>query len=143
MRARQQGATTVEFALALLLFLTFLLAILDLGRLLFTWNAASEAARLGARYAVVCDDTGQQAQVLARMQGVLPQITAIDVAWSPPSCDPASCEGVTVSITNLAFQWISPLAGVAAFAPLPMSTFPTFIPREVMRQDPNSAAICS
>jgi pilus assembly protein CpaE len=61
----ERGATIVEFALALLVFLMFLFGILDFSRMLFTWVAANEAARAGARYAAVCDDTAQQAKVLA------------------------------------------------------------------------------
>lgn len=138
----QTGATTVEFALALLLFLTFLLGIMDFSRMLFTWSAAHEATRAGARYAVVCDDTAQQGLVLAKMQAMLPQISTISVAWTPAGCNAATCEGVTVSITGLNYQWISPIAGAAAMAPIPMPTFSTFLPREIMRQDPNSASIC-
>ena len=139
----QTGATTVEFALALLIFLTFLLGITDFSRMLFTWNAANEATRAGARFAVVCDNTTNQAQVLAKMKALLPQINTINVAWAPASCTPATCVGVSVSITGLNYQWISPIAGLAALAPIPMPTFSTFLPREMMRQDPNSAAICS
>lgn len=139
---RQAGAATVEFALVLVLFLTFLLGITDFARMLFTWNAATEATRAGARYAVVCDDTGNQAQVLARMQALLPQISTIGVAWTPAGCTAATCEGVTVTVTGLNYQWISPIAGLVARAPIAMPTFSTFLPREIMRQDPNSAAIC-
>ena len=143
MSKSQKGATTVEFAFALVVFLTFLLGITDFSRMLFTWSAAQEATRAGARYAVVCDNTGNQAQVLARMQALLPQINTINVAWAPAGCTPATCQGVTVSVTGLNYQWISPIAGLAARAPIAMPTFATFLPREVMRQDPNSAAICS
>ena len=143
MTNRQTGATTVEFALGLIIFLTFLLGITDFSRMLFTWGAAHEATRAGARYAVVCDDTANQALVLAKMQALLPQITTINMAWTPASCTPATCEGVTVTITGLNYQWISPIAGAAKLAPIPMPTFSTFLPREIMRQDPNSAAICS
>lgn len=139
----QTGATAVEFALGLLIFLTFLLGITDFSRMLFTWNAANEATRAGARFAVVCDSTTNQAQVLTKMQGVLPQIRTINVVWVPNGCTPATCQGVTVSITGLNYQWISPLVGLAPLAPIPMPTFSTFLPREAMRQDPNSAAICS
>jgi hypothetical protein len=141
-RIRQAGATIVEFALVLLIFLTFLLAITDYSRMLFTWNAATEATRAGARYAVVCDDTFNQAAVLARMQRMLPQITSINLAWTPAGCTHANCEGVTVTIVGLNYRWISPVAGLAARLPIPMPTFQTFLTREMMRQDPNSAAIC-
>jgi Flp pilus assembly protein TadG len=139
----QSGATTVEFALSLVIFLTFLLGIADFGRMLFTWNAANEATRAGARYAVVCDDTTASAAVLARMQQLLPQITAINTAWIPSGCTASTCQGVTVTITGLNYQWISPIAGMAARAAVSMPTFSTFLPREMMRQDPNSASICS
>jgi hypothetical protein len=142
MNAKRSGATTIEFALVLLIFLTFFLGILDFSRMLFTWNAANEATRAGARYAVVCDNTGNADQVLAKMQAVLPQISDIDLAWTPNGCDPASCTGVTVSISNLDYQWISPIAGLARLAAIPMPSFSTFLTREVMRQDPNSGALC-
>lgn len=140
-RRTSLGATTVEFALALLVYLMLLLGIVDFARMLFTWNAASEATRYGARYAAVCDDTTKQAAVLARMQLLLPQVQTISVSWLPSSCTAATCEGVSVGITNLNYQWISPIT--SALAPLiPMPTFSTYLPREVMRQDPNSNAIC-
>ena len=143
MKSNHRGATTVEFALGLIVFLTFLLSATDLGRMLFTWNAATEATRAGARFAVVCDDTTQASAVLSRMQQLLPQITAASVSWTPGGCTPATCEGVTVSVTGLNYQWISPIAGAAALAAIPMPTFSTFLPRERMRQDPNSATACS
>lgn len=143
MKKKHAGATTVEFALSLLVFLTFLLGITDFSRMLFTWNAANEATRMGARYAVVCDDALGEAAVLQRMRRLLPQIQTIDVAWVPAGCGTADCEGVVVAITNLDYQWISPIAGLAAMDAIPMPGFSTFLPREVMGQDPNSAAICS
>ena len=142
MTNKQSGATTIEFALGLIIFLMFLLGITDFSRMLFTWSAANEATRAGARYAVVCDDTTKQAQVLARMQALLPQINTINTAWTPAGCNASTCEGVTVTITGLNYQWISPIAGAAAMAPIPMPTFSTFLPREIMRADPNSDAIC-
>lgn len=142
MKRSQRGATAVEFALVLLIFLMFLLAVVDFSRMLFVWNAATEATRLGARYAVVCDDTFQQPAVLAKMQQVLPQITAASVQWSPSGCLASTCEAVTVSITGMTYNWISPIPG-AAGPLIPMPPFSTFLTREVMRQDPNSLAICS
>jgi len=143
MKRHQQGATVVEFALVLLVYLTFLLGITDFGRMLFTWSGASEATRAGARYAVVCDDTSKNALVLARMQALLPQIASVSTTWLPDKCTSATCQGVIVTITSLNYQWISPIAGAVALGPIPMPTFSTYLPREIMRQDPNSASICS
>jgi Flp pilus assembly protein TadG len=149
MKPRQRGATAIEFALVIPIFFTFFLGILDFSRLLFTWNAANEASRAGARYAVVCGTTGgDNAPVLARMQALLPDITAIDVAWDPLNCDPTTCVGVTVSVTGLNFQWISPIAGLAGpLAPISLATiakhqFRTYLTREVMHQDPHSDVMC-
>ncbi|HEY0825507.1 MAG TPA: TadE family protein [Ramlibacter sp.] len=139
---RDQGSTSIEFALVLLVLMTFVLGIVDFSRMLFTWNAATEATRLGARYAVVCDDTTRQDAVLARMRQVLPQISAASVQWLPQGCTPDSCQGVNVGITGLKFHWISPIAGAAAPL-LPMPSFSTYLPRESMRQDPNSNTACS
>ena len=146
LKSGQAGSTAVEFALVLLIFLTFLLAITDFTRMLYTWNAANEATRAGARYAAVCDDMNQKAKVLAKMQALLPQITDINLAWQDATgaaCTTSTCVGVTVTIVGLKYQWISPIAGLVMLAPIPMPTFRTFLTREIMRQDPNSAAICS
>lgn len=144
MKARQTGSTMVEFSLVLLLFLTFLLTVIDMSRMLFTWNAATEATRHGARYAAICDNTANKADVLARMQQMVPEIVDINLAWAgPASCDATNCEGVTVTITSLNYQWISPIVGATKMAAIPMPTFSTYLPRESMRQDPYSQANCS
>ncbi len=143
MKTRQQGATAVEFALVLILFLTFTLGIIDFARMLFTWSAANEATRAGARYAVVCDDTLNDGLVLAKMQALLPQITTIDLAWTPAGCSPATCEGVELTIVDLDYQWISPVAGLASMAPIAMPSFSTYLTREMMGQDDNHDAICT
>jgi Flp pilus assembly protein TadG len=142
MKRHQRGATAVEFALVLLFLLMFVLGVVDFSRMLFTWNAATEATRAGARYAVVCDDTYGQAAVKARMQKMLPQITNVSLTWNPVGCTAATCEGVTVAITGLNYQWISPIPGFVTRS-IPMPGFSTYLTREVMRQDPNSSSICS
>lgn len=135
MKSKQSGSTVVEFALVLIVFLMFFLGITDFARMLFTWGAANEASRNGARFAAICDDTGNKAKVLARMRGILPQIGDIDLAWIPAGCTAATCEGVTVTITSLNYQWISPIAGRGLMAAIPMPTFSTYLPREIMKQD--------
>lgn len=146
MSTHQRGAATVEFALSLLVFLTFLLGITDFSRMLFTWSAANEATRAGARFAVVCDDKTRKVDVLLKMQALLPQIQDINLDWTPGGCTAADCAGVTLTITKLDYQWISPIAGIARLPAISMPTFSTFLPREIMGKDPNSylgANICS
>jgi Flp pilus assembly protein TadG len=148
MRTRQCGATIVEFSLVLMLFLTFFLGILDFARMLWTWNAANEATRWGARVSVVCDRGA--AAVLASMQKFVPQLAAanVQIDWYDAAgnisatCDSTNCTGVNVRITGLNYQWLSPI-GFATHAAIAMPGFSTYLPREIMGQDPNSNAVCS
>ena len=149
LHSRQSGSTAVEFALVLLLFLTFLLAVTDFGRMLYTWNAAAEATRAGARYAAVCDSGANKDQVLARMQVLMPQLTNanLSLVWQDDlgntTCTPSTCMGVTVTVNNLTYRWISPIAGMVTIPPRAMPGFATTFTREAMRQDPNSEDLCS
>lgn len=144
----QVGATIVEFALVLMTFLTVFLGIIDFARMLWTWNAANEATRWGARASVVCDKGSEIA--LKNMKNYLPQLTAANVKidWYDgagaisTTCNSTNCAGVRVQIQNLDYQWISPI-GFSLRAAMPMPAFSTYLPREVMGQDPNSAAVCS
>jgi Flp pilus assembly protein TadG len=141
MRARQAGATTVELAFVLVTFFMFLLGLLDFSRMLFTWNAATEAARAGARYAVVCATTTNPALSLSKMRAMVPEIGGATLAWEPAGCDPSTCEAVTVTITGLNFRWMSPVTGLVMPARA-LPGFSTRFPREMMGQDPNNAVIC-
>lgn len=49
----ESGATLVEFALVVLLFLFLMFAIIDFGRLAHTWAAAQKATQIAARLAAV------------------------------------------------------------------------------------------
>jgi len=138
MNTRQTGATTVEFALVMLMFLMVLFGIMDFSRLLYTWNTANEVAREGARYAVVCADPSSNARVLAKMQALMPDITAsnITVVWEPAGCSAASCEAVTVSLTGVRFKWISPLPGTVGQPAWALPGFSTYLTREMMTYNP-------
>jgi hypothetical protein len=144
---RQGGATAVEFALGLIVFLTFFLGILDFSRMLWTWGAANEATRWGARTAVVCNRGASV--VLARMQKFLPQLSAenLQVDWYSANgldatCNQSTCTAVNVRIVNLKHPWISPV-GWSAGLVIPMPEFSTFLPRESMGLDPDSASVCA
>lgn len=101
----QRGAALVEFALVTTAgFIVLLLAAFELGRLLFIFNTANEATRLGARLAVVCD--ANAALITQRMSQLLPQLNAstVNIHYEPASCAAdsatarASCRSVTVSV---------------------------------------------
>lgn len=142
---KQGGATAVEFALVLIIFLTFFLGILDFSRMLWTWNAANEATRWGARVAVVCDKTSGTSghpTVLSKMQKFLPQLSTanVQVDWYDlagnlsTTCTVADCGAVNVRIVGLDYQWLSPI-GFSNLAAIPMPGFATYLPREIMGQD--------
>jgi Flp pilus assembly protein TadG len=50
---RPHGQALVEFALVIPIFLLFIFGIIDAGRLIYTYNTVSNAARDGARVAIV------------------------------------------------------------------------------------------
>ena len=121
--------------MAVVLF-TVLLEIMDFGRILFAWNAATEATRWGARVAVVCDKLSPD-QIRDKMKRILPELTNANIVinyYNPEgtinnSCDATNCKGVAVSITGLSVQPISPLMGLVMPAVPP---FETYLPRESM-----------
>ena len=97
---------------------------------------------MGARYAVVCDDTFNKPAVLARMKALMPQVGDIQMDWTPAGCTASTCEGVAVKISGMNYQWISPIAGLARLAPIAMPSFSTYLTRESMRQDAHSGDMC-
>lgn len=134
--ASQSGATVVEFAIVAVLFFTLLLGIMDFGRMLFTWNAAAEATRWGARVAVVCDKLTPD-QVRDRMRRILPLLTNANIVinyYDPAgtinnACDKANCKAVEVSLTGFTFDAISPFM---PFGLITVPDFRTYLPRESM-----------
>lgn len=108
-RHSQRGATAVEFALISGVFFMLLIGIMEMGRMLFYWNTATEATMLGARIAVVCnlDDDA----IKERITSLFPTVSAADISldYQPASCTATTCEQITVSI-------------------LPGKSIPTFIP---------------
>ncbi len=55
--AGEQGSALVEYAIVLVLLLTFLFGIMDFSRFLYTYHFVAEVAREGSRYAVVSGST--------------------------------------------------------------------------------------
>jgi hypothetical protein len=68
-RRREHGQTMVEFALALPLFFVLIFGLIDLGRAVYAYNTISNAARVGARAAIVDQTTGT-IQSLAAQEAV-------------------------------------------------------------------------
>lgn len=124
----QRGAAAVEFALVAIVFFMLLIGIVEMGRVLFTWNAMVEATRYGARVAVVCpkDDPA----ILSRMQLIMPALTAanVSVSYVPSGCTVANCQQVSVSIQNVPVSTLIPVSAATIMVP----PFTTTLPRESM-----------
>jgi Flp pilus assembly protein TadG len=87
----------VEFAILLPLFLLVIGGIVDFGRAFFTQIELTNAAREGARAAVVSSATPTQIQDRASAAGVPGMITTVV----------STCPGTNAEVrTSLAFQWI-------------------------------------
>lgn len=131
-RRSQRGATAVEFALIAAIFCTLLIGICEFGRLLFYWNTASEAIRLGARTAVVCD--ADATIVKQRITSLMPLLQSANVSlnYTPAGCDSdaatarSTCTFVTLKVTNVTVSTVIPFVKVAVTMP----PFTTTLPRE-------------
>lgn len=141
LKKAQRGAAAVEFALVAIVFFMLLIGIVEMGRVLFTWNAAAEATRYGARVAVVCpkDDPA----ILSRMQKIMPALTLanVSVSYLPSGCTVASCQQVSVRIQNVPVTTLIPVSAATLMVP----PFTTTLPRESMLDeiDERENPVCS
>lgn len=133
---RWYGTTTLEFAIVAAILLSLLLGIVDFGRMLFTWNAAAEATRWGARIAVVCDKLTPD-QVRDRMRRILPDLSNANIVidfYDPlgtvnNTCTKDTCKAVQVSLNGYTFNPISPFL---PFGAVSVPDFRTYLIRESM-----------
>ncbi|RJG17808.1 TadE/TadG family type IV pilus assembly protein [Massilia cavernae] len=126
---RQRGVAAIEFALIITLLLTLLFGIIEFSRVTFYWNAATEATRLGARLAVVCDFDASV--IKTRMANLFPVIPAdnISIDYLPDGCAIDTCQQVKVKVAPAAVVTYIPfLKFTPKFPP-----FSTTLPRESMK----------
>jgi Flp pilus assembly protein TadG len=139
---RQRGVAAVEFAVVASLFFMVLFGAMEMGRLLWTWNAAVEATRLGARMAVVCD-VGEP-NIIARMQERLPYLQPSNVTidylnpgQAPNTCTAATCKSVRVTLSGYTHVPIIPFVALS----FPIPPFQTTLTKEYMQSAGNP--VCS
>ena len=130
---RQAGVAAVEFALVAALFFTILLGAIEMARLLWTWNAAGEATRLGARLAIVCDINDPI--IKARMRQMLPalQPANVTIEYLDPGCTAATCKSVRVTLAGYTHVPIIPFVPLS----IPIPPFQTTLPKEFMQSAGN------
>jgi len=123
-RRSERGSTLVEFAIGATVFLTILFAVLEFGRALWVHNALADAARRGARYAVV-----HPASDYASVKNVV--VYGDPAGGSNPLVDNLTTSNVnidysgfglsggtaTVSITGYQFNFVLPLVSTSITMP--------------------------
>lgn len=115
-RARSRGQGLVEFALAITIFLTLLIGIVDLARGVFLFNGVSEAAREITRETSVhrgsgaLGDSAESIAMVANQRGLVPGLTV-----SAYTC--VDLGGATVSGTCKPGDWVR-VSVVAPFQPV-------------------------
>jgi Flp pilus assembly protein TadG len=128
-RRREDGQSVVEFALVVTIFLMVLMAVFDLGRGIYQYNGASQAAREIARVTSVHPCSGnpctlgnspQTAQVIATQKGLIPNLgtptfSCVDIDGTPSTHTNANCRvGDQVKVMILApYSPITPLMGLS------------------------------
>ncbi|HSB29762.1 MAG TPA: TadE family protein [Pyrinomonadaceae bacterium] len=114
-RKTERGSSLVEFAIAATVFLTVLFAVVEFGRALWVHNALTDAARRGARYAVLHKSTDiddvKKVVVYGDLTSTDPLLENLTTANVTVSYNGFNLDGgtATVSIENYQFQMILPL----------------------------------
>ena len=120
----ERGATLVEFSIAATVFLMVMFAVIEFGRALWVHNALADAARRGARYAVLHSsadaDKVKNVVVYGDEDGggtpMVPNLTTENV--SVDYTDFALNRGtVAVSINEYQFQFVIPIVGTTITMP--------------------------
>ena len=125
LRRRGQGQSLVEFALVLPIFLLLFFAVVDLGSAVFTFNSLTNAAREGARLAIVNQDN---ASIIARAetQVSVAEINAPNVSIDfyqqvngapdlSSTCSPAAVGCLAVVSFESTYRPLTPIIGNILF----------------------------
>jgi len=140
-RYRQQGLSTVEFAVVAAVLFILIFAVIEVGRAFFVASALDEASRRGARMAAVCPVNDPAiSQAAAFNNAVIPDLDAgdivveyLDVAGANVGA-PGTAAGfrliryVRVRVVGYQHQMFIPFA--AALGPFFMPEFAAVLPRE-------------
>ena len=117
-RNKERGATLVEFSIAATVFLMAMFTVIEFGRALWTHNALMDAARRGARYAVVHrqDEMGDVKNVVVYgdpaggTKPIVENLTTDNVNVDYSNFTLAGGT-VQVTITDYKFQFVIPIVG--------------------------------
>lgn len=129
----QRGLYAVEFAIVGGLFLMLLFAIIEVGRMMYTYNVLHEASRRAARIAVVCQVNDMDIKSMALFNGnnLIPNLTNANLTISYLDEEGNDATGtdidlVRAEIVNYQHEFLIP--GLSRVMNSP--TFSTYLPRE-------------
>lgn len=148
---KMAGTTTVEFAIVGSIIFTVLFAVMEIGRVMYTWSSLNEVARVSARLATVCsvDDVKNKTvakMVVNRWQGSALSLTEDNVQFAYLNEDGSlaspeeSARLVQSQIVNYQYQMILPLpVDLSQWAP----TFSTRLRAESLGITKNGKITCN
>jgi hypothetical protein len=124
-RGRERGQALVEFSLAIIVFLTLMMGIVDFGRAIYQYNGVSQAAREIARVTAVhpgsdfrteAGRSSQTLEVIATQAGLVPNlqqptIKCVDVAGAEITTDCPVGEWIQVRI-SAPYTPVTPILGL-------------------------------
>jgi Flp pilus assembly protein TadG len=123
-RNNERGATLVEFSIGVTVFAVAMFAVLEFSRLLWVHNALTDAARRGARYAVMHSENDSDAVKNIVVYGnaagtgnpMLANLSTedVDVDYNDFGMNDGT---VTVSIDDYEFQFVLPLLPTSVTMP--------------------------
>jgi Flp pilus assembly protein TadG len=87
-KRNERGASLLEFTIVALIFFTSLFGVLEFGRLLWVHNTLRDAARRGARYAVIRKNDAAGIAAVQKM-----------VVYGDPNANPATATPVATGLT--------------------------------------------
>jgi Flp pilus assembly protein TadG len=113
----EKGSTLVEYAIGATVFIMAIFAVLEFGRALWAHNALTDAARRGARYAVLnTPDKDTQIKNLVvygnpagGTKPLVPGLSTSNVTVSRSGDFSVNSGTATVSITGYQFQFVLPM----------------------------------
>jgi Flp pilus assembly protein TadG len=123
-RENERGSTLVEFSIGVTVFVMAMFAVVEFGRALWTHNALTDAARRGARYAVL-----HTAADSAKVQNVVvygnedgtgePMLTNLTTGQVAVDYNDFGLNDgtVSVSITEYEFEFVIPIIGTTITMP--------------------------
>jgi Flp pilus assembly protein TadG len=155
LRRRDTGQALVEFALVFPIAILLILAVFDVGRLVLVYNGLTNAAREGARLAVVNQDKALVVQRVEDMTFASPLANAgdpddlVSFRQEAPNADPlANPECTTlatgcIAVVTARADWsaITPIVG-AMIGPIPLEAR-SELPVEFVCPNPNIPAYTS